>query len=402
MKPTLTTALAVTALLATATATAGAAQASAEGRPGLRATLQHDADALLAQGAPGVLVGVDGVGGDLRVRSGFGNVDARTPVPWNARFRIGSSTKTFVSATLLQLVGEGRLSLDDSVQQWLPGLVTGKGNDGSRVSVRQLLQHTSGLPDYLSELPDIFTQKGFEQNRFGTTTPEQAVALAMRKPPEFAPGTAWDYSNTNYILAGMIISRVTGHTWQHEVQTRIIRPLGLHHTYTPDTSSAIPGPHAIGYERFPGPNATADNLNYGEPIDATLLNPSWGGAAGEIISTTDDDNRFLRALIGGKVLRRAQLAEMQKTVPTNAGFQQNWPGARYGLGLMWVPNSCGGSWAHGGDIQGFRTRNGVTADGSRSVVVSINTDSMKPRPGVTAPTKDVTIDLIDHALCGTR
>jgi D-alanyl-D-alanine carboxypeptidase len=388
-----------TALLATALiATTGAGVAPASGT----STLQRDADTLLDYGAPGVLAELDTNRGDVRVRSGFGDVAARTPVPWDAKFRVGSFTKTFVSATLLQLVGERRLSLDDTVEKWLPSVVRGNGNDGRKISVRQLLQHTSGLPDYLRGMPFLFDQAGFEQNRFRTVTPRQAVALAMTFPPEFAPGTQWSYSNTNYMLAGMIINRVTGHTWQQEVHRRIIAPLGLRHTYTPGTSPFIPSPHAIGYERFPGPGATPDDPKYGEPIDATLLNPSWGGAAGEIISTPADGNRFLRALIGGRVLRPAQLAEMQTTVPANAEFQGNWPGARYGLGLMWIPNSCGGSWAHGGDIHGFQTRNGVSADGSRSVVITINTDSMKRKAGVPAPTKDVTIDLIEHALCGAR
>jgi D-alanyl-D-alanine carboxypeptidase len=347
-------------------------------------------------------VGLDTDRGDVRVRSGFGDVAAHTPVPWNARFRVGSFTKTFVSATLLQLVGEHRLSLDDTVDRWLPGVVRGNGNDGRRISVRQLLGQTSGLPEYLAGIPYLFDQAGFEENRFKTLTPEQAVALAMKYPPDFAPGARWKYSNTNYVLAGMIIARVSGHSWQQEVQSRIIRPLGLHDTFTPGTSPAIPRPHAIGYERFPGPDATEDDPDYGEPIDATLLNPSWGGAAGEIISTPDDGNRFLRALIGGRVLRPAQLAAMQTTVPVDADFQRNWPGARYGLGLMWIPNSCGGSWSHGGDIMGFMTRNGVRADGSRSVIVSINTDSLQRKPGVPKPVEDVTIDLIDHALCGPR
>jgi D-alanyl-D-alanine carboxypeptidase len=395
------------ALLATTTilGTAGAGvvpEVSADRRSGIRATLQRDADRLLDYGAPGVLVGLDTRGKDITVRSGFGDVDARTPVPWNARFRIGSYTKTFVAATLLHLAGDGRLTLDDTVERWLPGVVTGNGNDGSTITVRQLLQHTSGLPEYLHGMPNLFNQKDFERTRFTSVTAEQAVALAMTMKPEFAPGTRWSYSNTNYMLAGMIIERVAGHTWQQEVQDRIIRPLGLRHTYTPGTSPGIPRPHAVGYERFPGPDATEDDPKYGEAIDATLLNPSWGGAAGEMISTVDDANRFLRALIGGKVLRPAQLAEMLATVPTNADFEKNWPGVRYGLGIMFVPNSCGGSWTHGGDIHGFKTRNGVTTDGSRSVMVSINTDSLKRKPGLPAPTRDVTVDLVEHALCGTR
>ncbi|HWO65529.1 MAG TPA: serine hydrolase domain-containing protein [Umezawaea sp.] len=371
------------------TATAGVA--SADHRPST-ATLQRDADALLPLGAPGVLAELVTPQGRVKVRSGHGDVDAGTPVPWNARFRIASYTKTFVAATLLQLVGEGRLSLDDTVERWLPGVVTGNGNDGSKITVRQVLQQTSGVPEYLAELPFLFTREGFEQNRYLTLTPEEAVGLAMKSAPTFAPGTDWAYSNTNYVLAGMVIAKVTGNTWQHEVRSRIIRPLGLRDTSAPDTAPSIPGPHAIGYERF-----SAE----GPDIDATELNPSWAGAAGAIISTTEDANEFLRALLSGRVLRPAQLAAMRDTVPATR-FEAGWPGVRYGLGLMFVPNSCGGSWAHGGDIHGFKTRNGVTSDGSRSVVVSINTDSMVPKPGVPAPTKDVAIDLIDHALCGTR
>jgi D-alanyl-D-alanine carboxypeptidase len=400
MKRQCVTLTALTAMIGTLGA--GAAQAGVERPADVRSAMQRDADALLDYGAPGVLTELHTARGDVRVRSGHGDVAARTPVPWNAKFRIGSFTKTFVSATLLQLVGEHRLSLDDPVDRWLPGLIRANGNDGRTISVRQLMQQTSGLPDYLQGLPYLGNKTGFEKNRFKTVTPQQAITLAMKYKPEFAPGTKWAYSNTNYILAGMIINHITGHPWQQEVHNRIVKPLGLHHTYLPDTSPLIPQPHAVGYERFPGPGATPEDLKYGDPIDATLQNPSWGGSAGEIISTTDDSDRFLQALVTGKILHPAQLAEMQKTVPTDANFQKNWPGSRYGLGLMWIPNSCGGSWSHGGDIQGFQTRNGVSPDGSRSVIVSINTDTPKPKAGLTLPAKDLTTDLIDDALCGSR
>ncbi|MET0426004.1 MAG: serine hydrolase domain-containing protein [Actinoplanes sp.] len=363
--------------------------------PAAAAVLQRDADAMLKYGAPGVLAELETPRGEVRVRSGYGNVEAGTPVPWNAKFRIASFTKTFVATTALQLVGEGRLSLDDTVERWLPGVVRGNGNDGRRITVRQLLQHTSGLPDYLGGMPDLFTEDGFQRLRYQTVTQQQAVALAVGQKSEFPPGRKWSYSNTNYLLAGLIIERVTGHSWQHEVQQRIIKPLRLTDTYTPGTRRTIPNPHAIGYERFPDASG-----EYGDPIDATELNPSFGGAAGEIISTTDDGNRFLRALLGGRLLRPAQLAEMKRTVPTDDNFRQNWPGARYGLGLMWVPNDCGGAWSHGGDIMGFMTRNGVTGDGARSVLVSINTDSPVPGPGVPPSPTDISIPLINHALCG--
>ncbi|HWO67570.1 MAG TPA: serine hydrolase domain-containing protein [Umezawaea sp.] len=365
-----------------------------------RATVQHDADALLKFGAPGVLVGLDGEDGHVKVRSGVGNRTTKTPVPWDAKFRIGSFTKTFVAATLLQLVGEGKLSLDDTVDRWLPGLVAGNGNDGTKITVRQLLQHTSGLPDYTHFMPWLGDKAKFLEERNTTLTPREAMALAMASAPLFQPGTSWSYSNTNYLLAGMIIGEVTGNSWRDEVTTRIIKPLNLDNTSIPGTKTALPTPHAIGYQRFPGEGATAEDPKFGDEIDATTMNPSWANAAGEMISTVDDTNRFLRALLGGRVLKRAQLAQMLTTVDTNDLFRKILPGVRYGLGIMYVPNSCGGMWTHGGDIHGFKTRNGVTPDGSRSIVVSINTDSTKPDPGIELPVTDFGFDLINHALCG--
>src|SRR5204863_2019463 len=145
-----------------------------------------------------------------------------------------------------QLVGEKKLTLEDTVDRWLPGVVSGNGNDGRKITVRQLLQHTSGLTDYLTGMPWLFSQEGFEQHRFDSVDPEQAAALAMTFPPQFAPGAKWDYSNTNYLLAGMIIKAVTGHDWRIEVRNRIIVPLHLRHTYLPGNNPDIPGPHAVG------------------------------------------------------------------------------------------------------------------------------------------------------------
>ncbi|MFI9010875.1 serine hydrolase domain-containing protein [Actinosynnema sp. NPDC053489] len=388
------------ATIAVLTLTAAGAAATTAHRADTRA-LQRHADALLAQGAPGVLVEVDTPHGDVRVRSGHGDVDRRTPVPWHAKFRIGSYTKAFVAATVLQLVGEGRLSLEDTVEHWLPGVVAGNGNDGARITVRQLLQHTSGLADYVGEMPELFSEQGFEGVRYRTLTPEQLVALAVREKPDFAPGEQWSYSNTGYVLAGMIVERVTGTSWQHQVRTRVVEPLGLRGTYLPGTSPIVPNPHATAYERFPEKGLEADprDPRWGRAVDVTRYNPSWGGAAGGMISTTEDGNRFLRALVGGEVLRPAQLAEMTTTVRASR-LDPAWPGARYGLGLVWIPSSCGGYWAHGGDIPGFMTRNGVTPDGRRSVVVSVNTDSMVAEPNAPTPARDSTADLVDHALCG--
>jgi D-alanyl-D-alanine carboxypeptidase len=366
---------------------------------GLRATLKADAKALLPQGAPGVLVDVRTPHRTVKVRAGYGNLAEKTPVPWDARFRIGSLTKPFVAATVLQLIGEGHLSLETTVEEVLPAVVRGNGNDGRHITVRQLLQHTSGLPEYLQEMGYLFSVEGFQEHRFDTVTPQHAVRLAMRNKPDFAPGTSWNYSNTNYTLAGMIIETVTGRTWQEEVRRRIVNPLDLTQTSLPGTKAGIPGPNAVGYRKFPGPGATAKDPNWTRAINVTRQNPSSGGPAGEIISTTRDATRFLRALIGGEVLRPAELAEMQRTVPTNKEWRSSFPGVRYGLGIMRIQSSCGPYWSHGGDIAGYQNRNGISADAERSVMVTMNTDTLVRHPGVPAPVGENTNQLIDNALC---
>ncbi|MFG1925116.1 serine hydrolase domain-containing protein [Cryptosporangium sp. NPDC048952] len=384
--------VAASAALLGATATT----ATATPRPDVQKKLQADADAILKQGAPGVIAELSTPHGSTTIRAGFGNTATKEPVPWNAKFRIGSFTKTFVATTVLQLVGEGKVALDAPIETYLPKTV----NNGKNITVRQLLQHTSGLPDYLAaeEFAFLGSKEGFQANRFKDVTAEQLVALSNKQKPLFAPGSSWTYSNTNYVLAGLLIEKVTGEDWRDQVEKRIVQPLHLRDTSTPGTDHSVPQPHAIGYERFPGSGATPEDPKYGEPIDATELSSTWGDAAGEIISTTKDGNRFLQALLSGKLLKPAQLAEMKKTVAAKP-FEAIWPGARYGLGLMSAPSSCGLTWSHGGDIHGFKTRNGANEKGTRSVVVSMNTDSLKPLPGAPKLTQDVALKLIEDALC---
>ncbi|WP_405583219.1 serine hydrolase domain-containing protein [Streptomyces sp. NBC_01190] len=322
--------------------------------------LQRQVNAISSTGTVGVLAESTGPGGRRYATAGTADPTTGAPVRPADTFRIGSSTKTFVATVMLQLVGEGRVSLNDTVDHWLPGVVSGNGNDGRNITVRQLLQHTGGLYDYTDDLPAIASTANFQADRFKHTNPEQLVAIAMRHKPYFAPGTNWHYSNTDYILAGMIIQRATGNTWGHEVQQRIIEPLGLRHTKVPGDDPYLHGPHLEGYSNF----------GSGPAINVTDVNMSRGGAAGELVSTAADLSRFYRALVGGRLLPPAQLAQMQTTVPVNEDFNTVWPGARYGLGLMWIPLKCGGGyWGHGGDVNGYSTRDGVSPDGKRSVVV---------------------------------
>jgi D-alanyl-D-alanine carboxypeptidase len=384
------------ALTATATTTAAVApapQAEVRGHAATRlapatprptGSLQQQVDAIHTSGVVSVVAEVTTPERRRSARAGVADLRIGRPVPLGAEFRAGSVTKTFVAAVMLQLVGEGRVSLDDRVERWLPGVVRGNGNDGGQITVRQLLQHTSGIYNYTREIPALAGAAGYLANRFRTYSPEDLVALAMRHAPNFPPGTKASYSNTNYILAGMIIKRVTGRSWAQEVNARIVRPLGLRHTHTPGTFPFIPGPHAKGYANF-GTDTTTD---------VTVINPSVADAAGSILSTTHDLTRFYTALVDGRLLAPAQLEEMTTTVAAPE-LEGAWPGARYGLGLGWFPLSCGGAYVgHPGDVPGYHTWNGITLDADRAVVVSVTGDG-SPR------TQQAVNTLTDHQLCGT-
>ncbi|MFD8455271.1 serine hydrolase domain-containing protein [Streptomyces antimycoticus] len=304
----------------------------------------------------------------IHARAGEAELNTGRPVPFGAHYRAASVTKSFVATVVLQLVAEGRLSLSDPVDKWLPGVVSGNGNDGRRITVRNLLQHTSGIHnyDYSDDTGD--SAADFDRTRFDHVSPEQVVAGAMKHRPDFPPAPAddpepdWNYSNPGYVLAGMIIQKVTGRAWPEEVRDRIVRPLGLTGTYEPGDDPRLKAPYAHTYQRFPGSNTWTDT---------TLRNVSWGGAAGSLISTDRDLDRFFTALLGGRLLPPAQLAEMRRTVPVGPNFEVAFPHAQYGLGMMRQPLSCGGyRWGHGGDLEGATVRTGFTEGGRRSVTIS--------------------------------
>ncbi|MFD1321241.1 serine hydrolase domain-containing protein [Micromonospora sonneratiae] len=347
--------------------------------------LQRDTDAIHALGVTGVQARVTTSDGrQLVATSGLADRGTRRPVPPNGRFRIASTRKAFEATVILQLVGERRLSLDDTVERWLPGLVRGNGNDGRRITVRHLLQNTSGIHD---DLPGYTTPEEYLQQRYEVYTREQLVARAMNHRPDFEPGAGWAYSNTGFVLVGMIIERVTGRSLQQEVTDRIVGPLGLHHTTWPGTSPFLPQPHARAYQLF----------ETGELVDVTeqvLVDPD------SMVSSTRDLDRFFRALLGGRLLRPAQLAEMKRTVEINEDINVIWPGGRYGLGLASRPLPCGGVyWGHDGGDGGYITVNGVTDDGQRSAVVSMSAslgDSLESQ----LQQQRGADTLIQNALCG--
>ena len=303
-------------------------------------------------GGPGALIRVRDRRGDAVLTSGVADVTSRAPMRGDSSFRIGSMTKMFVATTVLQLVGERRVVLDAPVERYLPGVVRGHGNDGRAITVRQLLQHTSGIPDYLNYL----SLQEVLKDPLAHHDTRDLVNIALAHPPTFKPGTGWSYSNTGYLLAGMLIEKVTGHTYGQEIRRRIIKPLRLRQTYVPGDASAIPGPHPRGYAR-PGQDAPL--------MDITAINPSVAGPSGSMISSGTDLNRFLGALVRGRLLRPAQLREMMRTRPTGSP-----DGSAYGLGLESDPLPCGGLyWGHDGGILGYQTLGGATVDGRQATVM---------------------------------
>lgn len=354
-------------------------------------SVQRDADALRDAGVTGVAVRVKTPRGTVTARSGVGDLLTRRPVPEDGYLRLGSATKTFVATVVLQLVGEERLSLDQTVEQLLPGVVSGAGNDGRDITVRDLLQHTSGLSDYVYDVfPDASAQTYFA-DRWRAYEPEELVALAMRHEPAFPAGTRWAYSNTNYVLAGMIIKKITGRTWEQQVHNRILRPLGLAQTDTPGTRSFLPHPHTANYQQF-----TVD----GPMVDTTIpYRPFDSGADGSMTGTARDLNRFLTALVKGRLLKPAEFAAMRTTVPVpqDSGHPA---GTRDGLGLFFTPLSCGGGYlGHGGSGFGYVVGAATTTDGRRTITVSAHSRPADPQ---TADRQEHALrNLIDHALCRT-
>lgn len=329
-----------------------------------------------SDGTPGALVEVGDRHRSTVLTSGVADLNTGAPMADDSRFRIGSVTKAYVATVVLQLVGEHRVALDAPVERYLPGVVRGNGNDGRQITVRELLQHTSGLPDVLTYLSPL----DILAHPLAHHDVADLVQVALDHPPLFAPGTSWSYSNTNYLLAGMLIQKVTGRPYGEEIRRRILRPLGLRATYVPGDRTTIPGTHPNGYVR-PGEDAA--------PVEVTELNPSVASSSGEMISTASEVSRFFDALVHGRLLRPAQQREMMTTRSTGGS-----DGRAYGLGLESKQLPCGGVyWGHGGDMLGFETAAGVTMDG-RHATVMVNLD-----PGGSDAQEDDIQTALKTALC---
>jgi D-alanyl-D-alanine carboxypeptidase len=319
--------------------------------PGLQGVLRT----ALKQGAPGAFARIDDHDTVGWAAVGVADRKSGRAVSNADRFRVGSVTKTFSAVVLMQLVDAGKLNLDASVDHYLPGLLP-----DSRITVRQVLGHRSGLYDYTN---DMFakTVPGFEAVRTKVFTYRQLLDRSLRHARTNAPGAAYAYSNTNFVVAGMLIEKLTGHPVRTEYENRIFKPLKLRDTFYVHPGTKIPGRHAKGY-------LTPDQS--GAPlVDATDQTLSWAQSAGAVISTTRDLNTFLSALLRGRLMSPTQLKQMEHMVPVNST-------QGYGLGLRRRELSCGISvYGHTGAVQGFYTYAFASKDGKRSLTALATTSN---------------------------
>lgn len=292
------------------------------------------------------------------------------------QFRVGSNTKTVTATLVLQQVAENKIGLDDSVEKWLPGLVKG----GQDITVRMLLNHTSGLGDFLLT-PEFLGSLTGRQKR--TWTPEQLLAVTPAQDPPAEPGQKYSYSNANYEALGLILEKATGSSLAELMQQKITKPLGMKNSFLATNAEWDDGKqHVTGYEPdadrlkailsgtvdlpegvgFAGPARPKDN------IDTAAIDPSWSWAAGGMVSTAQDWQRFLTALVSGKLLPKAQMKQMRTTVDAPE------EGGGYGLGLMKVNSPCGTVWGHTGGLPGYSSEVYTDARGRRSVAVLTSTN----------------------------
>lgn len=286
--------------------------------------------------------------------------------------RVGSNTKTMVAVVVLQLVAEGRIGLDDPVEKWLPGMVP----DGGNITVRMLLNHTSGLANNTDDVQVLRSVFGLDERSW---TARDLLAAGTGQPPVAAPGEKWFYSNTNYVALGLVLERATGRNLSSLLNDRVIGPLGLTKTYLATDATSRDGDDlAHGYEpdaahlpaAVPGlpPEFHFAGVERDDHVDVTALDPSWAGAAGGVVSTAKDWSRFLEALMSGKLLPAAQLEQMLTMVPADPA---NPAAGAYGLGIGQIPTPCGPVYGHSGGIPGYRSDMFTDVTGTRSAVVVV-------------------------------
>ncbi|MCD2104216.1 serine hydrolase [Rhodococcus erythropolis] len=304
--------------------------------------------AVNSTGIPGAMVGIWGPDGNYVKVAGVSDTATKAPMETDFYHRIGSVTKTFTVTALLQLVDEGKIGLDDPISKYVDGVM-----EGDAISLRQLAGMRSGLVDYTTSEQFVMEYLSDPRRAF---TPEELVGYVKDLPLQLRPGTTVDYSNTNTILLGMVIEKVSGSKLSEVIDTKITTPLGMEHTSFP-TTNAFPTPHAQGYT-----NQTLDE----SVTAATDWNPSWGGAAGAMISSLDDMRIWAPALAKGDLLTDDTQKQRLQTVSLSEGDDSS----GYGLGLF----NSGGWIGHNGSLPGYKTVSVYLPEKDTTLVVFINTD----------------------------
>ncbi|MBE1559953.1 serine hydrolase domain-containing protein [Nonomuraea africana] len=352
-----------------------------------REKLQQVLDRAVAEvGVPGIVAEVRDANGSWFGTAGVADIESGARRQQGEYLHTGSSGKAFTAATLLALETEGRLSIEDPVNTWLPGVLDVNGYDGNKITIRHLLSNTSGLfaTGLAPELSHRYaTRSGFVEHRFDAFTTEDLLRLTVSQPPVGAPGERFEYANGGFYLAGAIIEKVTGNGYAEEVERRVIRPLGLAHTYVrPSGDTGYPDPHPRAYSNLffkDGADPAAITPENWEsmmedpglpPLDVTECNTAQGWSAGNVVSTTGDVIRFINALASGSLLPPAQHREMWTTVSIEGGYWM--PHARYGLGLFEFDKA--GLRGVGGSLWGSWFFAVGTPDGEHTIAIHTNTE----------------------------
>ncbi|MDF5756986.1 serine hydrolase domain-containing protein [Spongiactinospora sp. TRM90649] len=325
-----------------------------------RAALSRTLGAVVEAGMYGTYSTVREGREEWRGAAGVADVHAKRPVRPGLLHRVGSITKTFTAVAVLQQVARGAVDLDAPIARYLPDL----GERGRTVTVRMVLNHTSGIGDYvLPAFPSLARNDpaSLFDNRFLRRTPAELVRFGLDAPPTGAPGERWSYSNTNYIIAGLLLEKVTRTPAEVYITKNVIGKAGLKHTSFPRTP-VIPGPHSKAYENLYG--------LIDPPRDFSVYDMSWAGTAGAVVSTMEDLNAFYRALLTGRILGERELAEMRRTVPVYD--EQGNVVLDYGLGLYRQATPCGGFWGHDGAVFGHGTMSLSSEDGRRQISMGVN------------------------------
>ncbi len=282
-------------------------------------------------------------------------------------FPVGSTTKSYTAVLVMHLVAQGKIALDAPVSRYLPGLLP----DGNLITIRELLSHTSGLYDFADDpgflAPYLHGNLGF------AWTPERLVGFAAAKPLLFTPGSRFSYSNTNYIVLGLLAERVGGEPYQTLLHDDIAAPLKLGHTSLPASNQPLPDVH--GYVGLDAQGKIASAA----PIDSAALSPSFGWSAAGIRATAADLAGFYRGLLSGKLVPAAQVDAMENTDATGGQyglgiFPTGGNGYVWGAGTQAINTTCGRAWGHGGNLPGYLVLPISSPDGSRQAVLLVNAD----------------------------